>query len=843
MAPVKENAHLRRQFFHPPRPTKGPPGSAIPIASRISLKTFISLFAGTLCIFFLGVMCWKFGAFLRRFTAHRVVGAKTASVRYAKTWHGWVPLAEHQAKRQRRREILKKARQMVAWRSSHADYSWVWWDPGGSASHDRSRDLQGIRWMPLWLKSYRLHCTDSFKNTVPSANITQHNHTQTIYHAPDANIPTHANPSDSRNLPARAQRTQRRPPISSMLQPLDGLDEDIVSATIFGSQAGPSNIKTLRESQSQSNARQALEPSFYPHSKSLERPTQPKVISPRNAAQLNFTVNKEARMTLISQTLPRSTQGRKRNRRNTFKSPAFRFSTGQISSVEERLQKPHSASPAKLARENMLTWKYKAWAAKMQLQTFNQTPLQLRGLAGRPGSPTSDLLSVMISSCRSSGISSPNMRVASLRKAFRDSTIGGSESRTNRISQGSSGIGIDMGPAWHGKLAKRPSGTLPSRRSIIGHMSPYRSDPASPPNPTQSLIQLPKKKIVLRRTQCLSVADSAIPPRILRSHRLNRSEPLPHSKIQLSNPEVRLVCDLERRLEWLSGEVEPGRKPFHFLILANHWLNKKTWCVQEPASRTPAPQRRLYGDPRFNHPWPDPRNNPPKVKYPPSNKIKACTPRLDSWRLAVNKARRSSGLREYLKEVDLFEGSADEPEDGTIDPACWMLRRPPQGFEMSQKQKDSYYEGIGGWYEKLDDWEKVGRAYRARKIICEGKANRRRIRKIARTVKGRCQKTKRKLTPIQHRPAKKMNARHKSRNEQSGSGSISCQPRHNRRPITRSSDQTSHVYSLPSSSRNNTQPVVGSVASVLDRRSEIHCGEALEPDRTGAQGSSRLNNA
>ncbi|KAB8208898.1 hypothetical protein BDV34DRAFT_222154 [Aspergillus parasiticus] len=197
----------------------------------------------------------------------------------------------------------------------------------------------------------------------------------------------------------------------------------------------------------------------------------------------------------------------------------------------------------------------------------------------------------------------------------------------------------------------------------------------------------------------------------------------------LSNWEIRVIDGLDRKLGWLSHQLMPGRKPFHFPLLPNHWLNIRTWIVYDPASRAPTDAKRRFGDPRFNNPSPTPQH--PKCKYPRVTRKVANTPRIESWRVAVNQNRKASGLRDLVKRVELYDGSADDPPDGYIDPACWLIRKPPQGHQLSARQNATYYEGGAGWQERLDDWQNIRRGYRIRKAIHEGRANRTRVKQIA----------------------------------------------------------------------------------------------------------------
>ncbi|KAH1371080.1 hypothetical protein KXV22_008717 [Aspergillus fumigatus] len=88
-------------------------------------------------------------------------------------------------------------------------------------------------------------------------------------------------------------------------------------------------------------------------------------------------------------------------------------------------------------------------------------------------------------------------------------------------------------------------------------------------------------------------------------------------------------------------------------------------------------------------------------------------------------------LQDIVKGLALLEDSADEPPDGKVDPASWILRRPPQGFARSITQQDKYFEGGAGWQETLGDWQRVRRGYRIRKAIYEGRTNRSRTKEIA----------------------------------------------------------------------------------------------------------------
>lgn len=72
-----------------------------------------------------------------------------------RTWHGWAK-AETEAKRVRKRRKRKQfMRQNFIWRSTAADYSWVFWDANGDKQRqfESKRAKSGLRYLPHWLKS------------------------------------------------------------------------------------------------------------------------------------------------------------------------------------------------------------------------------------------------------------------------------------------------------------------------------------------------------------------------------------------------------------------------------------------------------------------------------------------------------------------------------------------------------------------------------------------------------------------------------------------------------------------------------------------------------------------
>ncbi|PGH12136.1 hypothetical protein AJ80_06857 [Polytolypa hystricis UAMH7299] len=791
MAPIYDLLLQPRHDVLAAGPSPRSPRAAVPVTNRISLKTFLMLLTGTLCIFIVGVFFWKLGDFLRRFTVGKVLGGgKAASVRYARTWYGWIPLDKYNSRKERRNRRFNKLRNMLARRSSHADYNWVFWDPGGDALDESPRGKRPANRATGRLKSNNLVQEDAIEISGPSlrdsgkpANpIMNSNQDVTNVRRPTDTERSGSSMSSSLRGASKVVGTmvgrKRRPPISQMLMHLDGVNERLISSVLSNSLNHAHNSRACSSSEHGS----------YPLMKRKARsesplPTFPAptgAIPTRSFFSLHYTSASHADG-ITERGIPRprnviSEEGiRPLHTIPQFDGP----SEQKRQDMHEQLQLDNcELLPPLMPDKMLLARRYKAWAARMQLHAFEQTPPQLRGVAGRPGSPLSSILASMMSSCQDSESSLVKVMVTA-----RDS---GAECLPIDISgQPSTAChwqGVTTRASHRHKSMRIPlngyslDGNGDSGLYIINsHKRPRSSShscnhslpiPISQPAGNVSINPLPSRSIS-------TTEDRHIQFRAMRNRRMSRSDPPPFSKRRLSDPEIRLIHDLDRKLEWLTSEVEPGRKPFHFLILANHWLNRQTWRVMDPVSRVASTTRRTYGDPRFNYPRPQEQVELEKQKYREPQRQKAHTPHIDSWRLAVNKVRRCSGLRELLKSIELYDGSADEPPDGAIDPACWILRRPPQGFEMSEKQKNAYYEGGTGWHEKLDTWQKIPRVYRIRNFVHEGRVNRRRIAEVARSAKRTCQKTARKVTPS-GRPGNKSKTDpgREIRNRQSGCGSI-----------------------------------------------------------------------
>ncbi|KAL2008510.1 hypothetical protein VTN00DRAFT_6704 [Thermoascus crustaceus] len=757
MAPL----HRRQMhFIPPPRPPKGPPGTPVPVTKLISIKVFLLLFLGTACIFIVGVFFWRIGAVIRFFTQDRVLGGgrKPTTARYAKTWYGWVPLARHEANKQIFKKCFRKIRRWMEWKSSRADYNWVWWDPGQNG-RERYYGIRRVvlRWVPKWLMSYDAPTANSIWNPGPPTVYTE-----------TAN--DHRENRDPRDKDIQVDSERRTPISGSRNTPYPGINVD-------GSPAIMEPLAIIQPSlvdkpQCAWERYISMTPIIYPIPNLILAGLLPILCSRRISVPLDL--KHLGYVSQISKSALVSADGEPTLRR-TVSLPSVLDPVQNPGKAQRQFDRPSGSDHSvideshrvfSISRESRLSRKYRAWAARMQIQTFEGPKSRSFGYSGRPGSPISELLksfsseqSAYSSDLRGSSLQSGSIEEDPLEQGH-GATMG---CKTNGIFQQSSQTNTGFHSSRRSILRSSSDSqplVSPSPRLLSPNVSRVRPLAAREPNRSAQRDGSRKQRRVKFQA-----------PEHTKAHRSAR-RPIPFR--QLSDPEVRLMYDLNRKLEWLQNELDPGRKPFHFATLMNHWLNTETWVVYDPPSRVSTDVKRRYGDPRFNVPFPDRNGEARKPKYPVISRKRAQTPRIDSWRIAVNKERKSAGLQDFLKAIELFDGSADEPPDGKIDPASWILRRPPQGFEMSTKQKNAYYEGGAGWQETLSDWQKVRRGYRIRKGIYEGRVNRTRVKEIASGVNKGYRAIARKMSPAldshQKRPVREMEKQR--RRERSGNGTI-----------------------------------------------------------------------
>ncbi|KAM5466975.1 hypothetical protein MauCBS54593_005594 [Microsporum audouinii] len=687
MAPIYIIFLQHRDVIQPPRHPNGP-GTAIPVDERISLRTFTLLFVGTVSIFVLGVLYWKLGTFLRSFTRSRVTGGgRSAASHHVRAWYGWIPTMDYNYHKQRWKGEFRWVGKLMFWRSSHANYSWIWWDPDGEKSKQRAEDEGRLRRIPLRLMRYAINGLRPGPNSQPQVNAEKSPCT--------ANVPA---PQLNRSSLYRKRR-----------------DPGAMECEDF----------------------------YLPHTSGSAFTISPRTRS-KSLDDGKYGLRYTSRLRPIARrTLSEGHQGSSRHIQ-------FHYSSTQPMHTTRRYGRSsmfsYENSMDEIPAAKSLSWKYRAWGARMQCQTFGDINRALRGHAGRPGTAMSFAIRSMISS--------------------------------------GSGSGSEVYQSLHADIRQRPvpSSTKPCDTFSIHPSCPpwIQVNESSPQHlshteDTSSVSRLHGQSYSGR----IHMSSSRYRPgenalRIRKRRGIRRRLPLENC---LSRPEVRLVDDLDRKLEWLSNEMDPGRKSFAFLLLHNHWLNRATWVVTDPSSRITVQKKRIRGDPRVNTMAFGGNGKAAVLENTPAPRVRAVTPRIDSWRVAVNRARASSGAKEIKRVAELFEGSAEEAADNNVDPASWILKKPQQGNGMSNKQKEAYFEGPGGWCEKLDYWENVPRLYRVRRVVFQGKANRRCVVRTSKDICGGVEKATQKAKRLgveQYARIKQF-----ERSEKSGRGVVG--PRHSPR--------------------------------------------------------------
>lgn len=615
---------------------------------------------------------------------------KKVDTRYARTWYGWVPLQQHEAAKNVFRKCWRKICEWTSWKTTRADYHWVWWDPGQTAHEEYRQNRSPPLWVPKWFRSKEHTAADTIWNRGPP--------------------------------PERHKRISKDRQRTAMADAFPFSQKYYASHTYHGRTKGYRD--RLKKSRRQSlstdsiDGRRSFEAfrNSFP-SKLVNGPCLP-----------------------VDQTRPFwSLQPPSRTHRRSI--PFANAPTGEnwlpqsvslpclltVDLYPQWQRQPSSTSCKTNAtlRKMRYSRKYQVWSARMQLQASNQVKHNYHGFQEPPGTPASELLRSYASENSAPFGSLDRSQGAKIARHLSDENSQWISSLRQRQPPGR--VPLDALDECNGSTMPAQQGAqypFPSIDAVLRrHWSSSFCD---------DLLQLPEKQVKSGTKD----AKGKCPEKRLRRPR-PKGRPLPLHK--LNNWEIRWMDNLDRKLEWHFDQLTPGRRPFHFPLLANHWLNRKTWMVVDPVSRVPVDKKRQLGDPRFNVPYPAPRWEA-KPKYPIVPHKKAYTPRIDSWRLAVNHQRRASGMRDVVRAVELFDDSVDEPPDGQIDPASWILRKPPQGFGMSSRQKDAYYEGGTGWHETLSDWQRVGHGYRVRKMVYDGRVNRTRAKEIALGMSRLCQK-------------------------------------------------------------------------------------------------------
>ncbi|KAL3486131.1 hypothetical protein BJX62DRAFT_25033 [Aspergillus germanicus] len=663
------------------RPTLVAPSTPVPVTSFIPRKLLLQLFAGTICIFIVTVLFWKFPGIVRFFTKNKVLReGNTTTARYAKTWYGWVSSERHESNKRALRNFMAKLSNRVPWRSSRVDFQWVWCDHRDQKLGPcRDREEGGLS---KGERGYGFVPPDIMWNPerVSSDGMEMHSRPK----PPDAQYATGALLPPEPPQPAFSSR-MRATRTSLSLHECFGSTFPARFSTghrvprtdfyyDFGSHPGSllvphinKRLKLLRQ---------------LPHDRGPYR-------VPLTPALHHLSLPQNFSTPCLSQP-------------GHFSPPRVMSSHAVCKSESAASDNFPSGTLAILQRSR----KYQIWSARMGLLTLKCLGYSTHTLPrGPPGTPQSALIGSFSIGHTSGGHASQfYQRInGACSSNISDLSLGSGEHQCSRR--------VVASVKGHKLGNDAPDGQIPSSLSVSSSLP-------LPPMP-----QPPDKNLHTDRTN-----PAGKSPTREGSSTERNGLCIVQSK-DWSNWEVRLIDNLDRKLEWLSDQLSPGKRTFHFALLANHWLNTETWIVYDPISRVSIDARRRLGDPRFNVPYPKPQWNP-HPKYPKVQHRLAHTPKINAWRAAMNQNRTASGLRKLIKSIELCDSSAEDPPDGKVDPASWVIRKPPQGVSLSARQMETYYEGGTGWQEKLSDWQKIRRGYRVQKAIHEGRVNRTRAKEI-----------------------------------------------------------------------------------------------------------------
>ncbi|KAI5291442.1 hypothetical protein KEM52_000167 [Ascosphaera acerosa] len=351
---------------------------------------------------------------------------------------------------------------------------------------------------------------------------------------------------------------------------------------------------------------------------------------------------------------------------------------------------------------------YQAWAAKMQRSPPSDGPRPLSGVKGRPGTPVLRVLTAsnlnQQGSVRATATQAPEaadtaQQLAATHTYYRYLTTSlHSAPLATHATQQRQRQRHASSRACATSLAFLGDANMDVETSS-GNRGQRRESPK------------PSRLSILRRT-----LRKPRPP-------IRWPEPLLAAKARLATldrSEVHLLYDLSKRLDWLCSELEPYRRPAQYLLIFNHWLNRKTWYVYDAPGRVPMQKRveaalRRKGQKSrggqevalaTESPGPPARADSHRAVTAEDSCARRRR-RLQSWRIAVNVARHVARADSLKVRNGDAPAQASDPPDGALDPASWIIRRPPDG-QSPAPRADTWYEGSGGLLQPYGRWQQVG---------------------------------------------------------------------------------------------------------------------------------------
>ncbi|KAI5289616.1 hypothetical protein KEM54_003565 [Ascosphaera aggregata] len=648
-------------------PSAAPHDHVAHVTTRISLRSFFLLLVGTVVIFGLTILVWHLGSFFRRFSKAKIVGEKVGGPkRYAKTWHGWVDLEKYQDRQRRKGKWANRVLVMIGLKKPNAKEQSIWVDekqPSDVSEHGYAdagtvvRNQSGETTAPFMIDIDEL--IRPIRNRVyrPTFNPSQEDLNSSV------GLPSPAKPNLNYLRSPLTAVVNNRP--NSHYGAIDGHDkEHSYAGNSAHSQSSVERVSMRKQSQSM--------PSLITERDSTSSIRAHSVKT--HASESDQEALKHETTAVIPRKRPLMASRAKR-----------RLNPAANTSNVLRLRCRTAESLFALARQ------YQVWGAKMQLEPSEKDPPYLMGLAGRPGTPAPAELRTMIRSAKEHmtmyGCHYEIMHPRPERSVYYrlpDNTLQIPPSGTQAgITQSNVAL-PDLGLLGDANMDMESAAQ--SRRQDKGKARE---------SPSQVMVASQQSSITKRRR-------SSDPAKMAKN--LVRS---------LSTAEVHLLYYLSKRLEWLCGELEPYRRPAQYLLIFNHWLNKKTWYVYDAPGRVPLPRRveielkrkgKKLEEIGAHQQEAEVEAKPERVQQSSSTRRR----RFESWRTAVNIARRFSGAETLNKQIKTLETS-EGPTDGVMDPASWIIRRPPQGYDVAPPA-ESWFEGTGGVLETYENWQRIGKS-------------------------------------------------------------------------------------------------------------------------------------
>ncbi|MCJ1464241.1 hypothetical protein MMC07_002854 [Pseudocyphellaria aurata] len=139
--------------FLPLNPTTTDPGTQSTV--RWDRHAFRNLGIVSATILLTPFALWTVWNFVKGWGKWRI-GKSGDRPHYVRTWHGWVEAEQAATRAVEREEFRNHVRQKLAWRTTTADYSWIFWDPSGTKrqEYEGNRRHSLIRHVPRWMRSY-----------------------------------------------------------------------------------------------------------------------------------------------------------------------------------------------------------------------------------------------------------------------------------------------------------------------------------------------------------------------------------------------------------------------------------------------------------------------------------------------------------------------------------------------------------------------------------------------------------------------------------------------------------------------------------------------------------------